>query len=478
MTTDSSISRSPALDRLYDGSAAPRIAGAAPQVAVVGAGIAGLVASHLLTKAGCTVALFEASSRTGGRIRTDFGTQEAGLVCEHGGEFIDGAHRDMLALSRVFGLTLIDTEASSQAGLRTAYHFAGRHYDEAAITEAYASAAPRIAADAAALTPSVSRRSHGPFDILIDRLSIAEYLEGLDMEPWLRDLLGVAYETEYGLDIGELSAIGFVSMIGTDVADGFSIFGDSDERYKVREGVESITRSLAKGLGDRVRMEHRLVRVRGKASGYRLDFDVGGVATEHDADLVVLALPFTLLRHVDLGGLLGPTKQACIDQLGYGMNAKLIVGLRGRPWLDEGRDGGLYTDGPMQTGWDASRQRGGETGMYTWFMGGRPSIAMGHGDVDAHAARLSVATDAVFPGFDARRTGSATRVHWPTEPFAQGSYACYRPGQWTDLAGLEGQRAGGIHFAGEHCSRQFQGYMNGAAESARRVALRIVASCR
>jgi monoamine oxidase len=446
-------------------------------VAVVGAGLAGLVTAHMLQTAGCSSQLFEASDRIGGRIRTDFGSQEPGLVTEWGAEFIDSTHHDMLALVQWCGLSLLDTATESEAELRTAYHFQGGHYSEAQVLEAYAPVAARIASDAARLTPALSRVQHSPADIALDRVSITEYLDRMEMEPWLRSLLCVAYETELGRDAGELSCIGLLSQIGTDLSKGFKIFGESDERFKVAEGLELIPRRLAEGLTTQPRMRHRLVQIRQLGEAYRLSFETDGGSRQFDADAVVLALPFTLLRQVDLGELLPPIQRHCVQTLDYGLNSKLMVGLRSRPWRRQGFDGGLYTDLPMQTGWDASRQRNGERGIFTWYMGGKQSLAIDRNLTKNLAQRMSQAMEPVFAGFCAERTGTATLIHWPTEPFALGSYSCYRTGQYTALGGLEARGVGGLHFAGEHCSREFQGYMNGAAETGRRAALQIVARC-
>jgi monoamine oxidase len=56
-------------------------------------------------------------------------------------------------------------------------------------------------------------------------------------------------------------------------------------------------------------------------------------------------------------------------------------------------------------------------------------------------------------------------MHWPTHPWTKASYSCYKPGQWTTIAGAESEPVGNLYFAGEHCSYDFQGYMNGAAQS-------------
>ena len=70
--------------------------------------------------------------------------------------------------------------------------------------------------------------------------------------------------------------------------------------------------------------------------------------------------------------------------------------------------------------------------------------------------------------------------HWPSNPLTQGSYTCYLPGQFTSVAGLEGQAAGRLKFAGEHTDSfySWQGFMEGACLSGIRAAEEIVADIR
>ncbi|RYE27208.1 MAG: FAD-dependent oxidoreductase, partial [Sphingobacteriaceae bacterium] len=56
-----------------------------------------------------------------------------------------------------------------------------------------------------------------------------------------------------------------------------------------------------------------------------------------------------------------------------------------------------------------------------------------------------------------------------------GSYACYKVGQYTTIRGAEQKPVGNLYFAGEHCSLDFQGFMNGAAETGRLAAEEIMA---
>ena len=66
--------------------------------------------------------------------------------------------------------------------------------------------------------------------------------------------------------------------------------------------------------------------------------------------------------------------------------------------------------------------------------------------------------------------------HWPSNPLALGSYTCYKTGQFTSIAGLEGQAVGNLHFAGEHTDSfyNWQGFMEGAALSGLAVASTIL----
>ena len=408
------------------------------RIAVVGAGLAGLNAAFFLRQAGCSVTVYEAASRVGGRVQTDFGQIETGLVSELGGEFIDSTHLDMLALAEHFGLPVIDTHQASEDALADAYFIGGRSYSESDVAREFALVAPLLATDARSLPGRVTHREHDPHTLALDRLSIAEYLDRLGVSGWLRKLIDVAYLTEYGLETGEQSCLNLLTLIGTDTQADFTVFGESDQRYKIRGGNEQITQALASELAANIELDSPLVRLRRDARGVHLTLDTPqGAAREIQADAVVLALPFTLLRRVDLGDALPPEKLRVIRELGYGQNAKLLIGTRSRVWRGHGFGGDMYSDLPFQTGWDGSRLREGERGVYTFYLGGDAGTALGQGTPEEHARRFAGQLDAVFPGVAIQRTASAARAHWPSEPYALGSYTCYRPAQQTTFGGME-----------------------------------------
>ncbi|HVA32157.1 MAG TPA: FAD-dependent oxidoreductase [Gaiellaceae bacterium] len=55
-----------------------------------------------------------------------------------------------------------------------------------------------------------------------------------------------------------------------------------------------------------------------------------------------------------------------------------------------------------------------------------------------------------------------------TDPNFLCSYSYWKPGQYTGFSGYEKVRQGNIHFAGEHCSQDFQGFMEGGASEGAR----------
>jgi monoamine oxidase len=71
-------------------------------------------------------------------------------------------------------------------------------------------------------------------------------------------------------------------------------------------------------------------------------------------------------------------------------------------------------------------------------------------------------------------SGKYSRFHWPTHQFTKAGYSCFKVGQWTTIAGAEGRPVGNLLFAGEHCSYDFQGYMNGGAETGRVAAEEVI----
>jgi monoamine oxidase len=443
------------------------------QVAVIGGGIAGLHCAFRLAEAGVDVRVYEASSRTGGRMFTGRDLFPDGQICELGGELVDTGHAAIQALVADLGLTLDDLPVET-AGLRPdTFHFDGAVVADATLVGEFTPLAAIMET-----TVSTAEADDVEFE-RVDAMTIPEWLEteaGLADTSLIRRILELAYTGEYGLEPDDQSIFNVLYLIDYADADPFRIFGDSDERFHVHEGNDAIPAGLAEALGsERIATEHVLTRVAARGDGnFDLEFGDTRVVAEH----VVFALPFTKLREVDLADAgITAEKQQMIDELGYGTNAKLMLGFASRPWTEapSNASGSSFTDvGVLQSTWDSTRGQDGARGILTNFVGGDRGLAMGEGAPEDRAQEVLPWLDTVFPGSQAEYTAdSAVRKHWPTEPFVLGSYASYRPGQWAFWS-LEGERIGNLHFCGEHTSLDFQGYMEGGAETGALVAMEIL----
>ena len=98
-----------------------------------------------------------------------------------------------------------------------------------------------------------------------------------------------------------------------------------------------------------------------------------------NADIVISAIPFTLLREVELDVALPTWKTNAINNLGYGTNSKLLLGFSSRVWRNYQYSGYAFTDKVLQTGWDNSWVQPGTSGGYTVYQGGDKGIALGYG---------------------------------------------------------------------------------------------------
>jgi monoamine oxidase len=448
---------------------APRVTGGgAGDVVVVGAGIAGLAAGYRLQQAGVAVRILEAQGRTGGRMFSLRNHFPDGQVVELGGELIDTGHARIRALCDELGIALDDLSLEDEGIATETWFFGGQRRTEAEVVEAFRPIAARIEADLKTIGGDGSVTYAAPNGAeALDRVSITEWLDRAGVAGWMRSLLQVGYTTEYGVEADRQSALNFLLMIDP-APEPFKIYGDSDERYHVRGGNDLVVGALARALEARIETGSALEAVTERAGGgYRLSVRRGGASRTVEAAQVVLALPFTLLRDVRLDLELPAVKRKAIAELGYGTNAKLMIGFSERVWRTAHHtNGSVATDLPFQLTWETSRKQPGRSGVLTNFTGGAQGLAVGEGSARAQADRVARELEAVLPGVAAAREGAKeVRFHWPTHPWTRGSYASYLVGQWTGIAGAEGEAVGGLHFAGEHCSLEAQGFMEGGCET-------------
>ena len=261
---------------------------------------------------------------------------------------------------------------------------------------------------------------------------------------------------------------------------------------KIVGGNEQLPLAIASSLPEGcIHLRHQLVAIeRESDASLTLTLAAGGGISQVHCDCAILALPFSTLRRVDYRRAgFDPLKQVAIEELGYGTISKLFLQFdvpywyQAGPWPQE-HLGFIITDLDIQTLWDASIGQPGSSGLLVDYTSGRRgaayeptaaySTAGDSANIQRYAQNCLQQLERVFPGISAHFTGRAALSYPTGDPHLLGSYACWRVGQYTQFGGYEGTRQGPIHFAGEHCSVEFQGFMEGGAREGARAAQEIL----
>ena len=231
---------------------------------------------------------------------------------------------------------------------------------------------------------------------------------------FLRKGLESAYNTEYGREVNDQTAINFLYLFFIDPRNNsYEIFGSSYERFKVIGGNQQITDALNNELEGQVQLNRKLIKItRGNNNSYTIYFSTGPAVT---ADIIVITIPFTLLRQVDLSGLAFPAwKVNAIQHLGYGTNSKLLLGFDHKVWRNFHQSGYVFTNGTpqyhtdyIQTGWDNSQLQGPVNGGYTVFQGGNQGVSLSLDKTNVFLNQL----DLMWPGVKAAYNHNAKLIH-------------------------------------------------------------------
>ncbi len=319
------------------GSPAPR---ANASVGIVGAGLAGLSAADTLAAAGIAATIYEGRDRIGGRQWSMGGSFPGpvmfpGQVVERGGELIDTTHITMKKYAKRFGLKLEDVTKEWLPGEVT-YFFDGTQVAEAVIVDHFRALVDVLRPTLAALGNNVAWDTHSDFDVLLDHTTLRQLLEDKGASPLLTQVIDTVYTIEYGREIDLQSCLALLFFMHIDKRSRFQPFGVfSDERFHVLGGNEQIAQRLAAQLPGQTMPGMRLVAARKLSDGrISLTFNHLGTTVTAVHDAVILTLPYSTLRLVDLHRSLGiPAWQRTIIQdFDYGRNTKLNVGFSSRIW--------------------------------------------------------------------------------------------------------------------------------------------------
>jgi monoamine oxidase len=440
-------------------------------VAVVGAGLAGLVAAQRIAAAGRSVTVLEARpDRVGGRLES---LSHAGHAFDLGGAWIGADHRRAGALAQELG---IDTWRTHDAGEPVVVHgdrrLHGRGYQ---LRHLLATLDGR----------RVSRR--------LDRLALgidtrepwsasrANLLDGQTLESWLaatarlrrsRETVGGTLGNLLGIEprsVSLLHALFYLRSSGGIQA----LLGDAGgaQERLVRGGAQSLATRLAERLGGAVEMG---------APVRRIEHGTGGVRVESDelvaeAGAAVVALSPALAGRIAYSPALPAERDRLSSAMPHGDVLKAVAVYDQAFWRRDGLSGEAWgPELPFSFSYDMSSPEG-DPGVLTLFFVGDRARRFRALPAAGRRATLLGALERCFGPRGARPLACFER-DWAAEEWTRGAYCGYMPpGVWTTYGRALRAPVGPIAWAGTETAVEHMGYMEGAIESGERAAAEALA---
>ena len=428
-------------------------------VAVLGAGLAGLSAARDLERSGADVIVLEARDRIGGRVEAV--TLPDGRSVQAGGEVFGPGHTAYGELVEELGLSVEPSYVADPGELSWGlvdgvyvgddipWMSAAERRDEERVERAFVELAATVDPD--------DPWSHPDAEAL-DRVSLAEWLRCKGALPAVHRRHELA-SLSLACDGPERTSL--LAELRKHAALGGEHFYDLErwESLRVAGGSAVVPAAIAAELApDRIRLGAVVSKIEIRAGRTRVTLADGEAL---DAEAVVCALPAGPLRGIEIVGL-SDARLRSLRSYRQALAAKVVAAYDASFWLQAGQNGLAECEWLFGSTWPQS------DGILSMLV---PPERLAAFLATPEAVRSSTIVDGLVALYGEAASFPLAMLEraWGVDPFAQGYITSWAPGDLTRVGPLHGTHEPPFYVAGS--DHWVAGYMEGAVRTGREAAL-------